>query len=70
MKEFMVGLLVLLLIAVFCVLGAVLLPVLLLAGFFLRWVLGLFLILFSIWLIGKLTLLVLEYFKKREGGKP
>lgn len=70
MKEFLVGLLVLLMLAVFCVLGTLLFPILLVAGFFLRWLLMLFFVLFSIWLIGKLTLFLLDYLKKREGGRP
>ena len=60
MKEFLVGLLVLALTAVFSFVGILLLPLLLLLGLFLRVVLGFFLILFAIWLIGKVTLLLLR----------
>ena len=60
MKEFLVGLLVILMMAVLSVLGILLFPLLLVLGFFLRWILGFFLILFGIWLIGKVTLLLVR----------
>lgn len=59
-KEFLVGLLVILLTAILLIVGTLLLPLLLLLGVFLRFVLGLFLILFAVWLIGKVTLLLYE----------
>ena len=59
MKEFLVGLLVILMMAVLSGLGFLLIPLLLVMGFFLRWILGFFLLLFAIWLIGKATLLLI-----------
>ena len=66
MKEFLVGLLVLLLTAVLFVIGTLLLPLLLLLGFFLRFALGLVLILFAVWLIGKVTLFLYEYASRKR----
>ena len=66
MKEFLVGLLVILLIAVLSLLGILLFPLLLLMGLFLRFFIGAILILFVIWLIGKVTLVSIEYLRKRE----
>jgi len=66
MREFLVGLLVLALIVLLSGLGVLLLPILLLLGFFLRWVIGLALILASIWLIGKLTLILISFLKNKK----
>lgn len=66
MREFLVGLLVIALIVILSGLGVLLIPTLLLLGFFLRWLIGLALILFSIWLIGKCTLLLIAYLKNRK----
>ena len=65
MKAFLVGLLVILMIAVLSGLGFLLIPLLLVMGFFLRWILGFFLILFAIWLIGKATLLLIGFIGKK-----
>jgi len=65
-KSFLVGLLVVILMALASVVGILLLPLLLVMGFFLRWILSFALILFAIWLIGKVTLVSLDYWKKRE----
>lgn len=65
MKEFLVGLLVILMVAVLSGLGFLLIPLLLVMGFFLRWILGFFLILFAIWLIGKVTLLLIGFITKK-----
>ncbi len=66
MKAFLVGLLVLVLMGVLSIAGFLLIPILMVLGFFLRWVLGLFLMLFTIWLIGKVTLLALESMRRRD----
>lgn len=66
MREFLVGLLVLILIVILSGLGVLLIPVLLLLGFFLRWVIGLALILLSIWLVGKLTLMLISFLKNKK----
>lgn len=64
MIEFLVGLFVIVLIGVIAFLGAFLFPLLLLMGFFLRFFIGILLCLAMIWLIGKATLLAIEYFRK------
>lgn len=65
MKEFLVGLLVILMVVVLSGLGFLLIPLLLVMGFFLRWILGFFLILFAIWMIGKATLLLIGFIGKK-----
>jgi len=69
MKSFFVGLLVLFLFLLTSVVFALLMPLILLMGFFLRWILAAILILFTIWLIGKVTLVSIDYMKKREARK-
>lgn len=66
MKEFLVGLLVIVMMGILSVAGVLLFPLLLVMGFFLRWILGFFLILAAIWIVGKVTLVLIEYLKKRE----
>ncbi len=65
MVEFLVGLFVIVLIAIFAVLGSLLFPLLLLFGVFLRFFLGLFICLLVIWMIGKATLISIEYLRNR-----
>ena len=60
------GLLVILMMGVLSVFGILLFPLLLVMGFFLRWILGFILILVAIWLVGKITLVLFDYLKKRE----
>lgn len=64
MIEFLVGLFVIALIGVIAFLGALFFPLLLLMGFFLRFFIGILLCLVLVWLIGKATLLAIEYFRK------
>ncbi|MBI4395095.1 MAG: hypothetical protein HY583_02745 [Candidatus Omnitrophica bacterium] len=66
MKAFFVGVLVLLLVSLLSLAGILLFPLLLLLGFFLRLILALALILFSIWLVGKITLLLIEFLSKKK----
>ena len=66
MIEFLVGLLVIALIGILSLIVALLFPVLLLMGFFLRFFVGLFFCLLVIWLVGKVTLLFIEYLRTRE----
>jgi len=66
MKSFLVGLLVIVLMGLFSVFAVVLFPLLLVLGFFLRYLLGIALIVFAIWLIGKFTLLGIDLMKKRK----
>ena len=67
MIAFLVGLFVIALIGVISFLGVFLFPLLLLMGFFLRFFIGILLCLFVIWLIGKATLLAIEYFGRPKG---
>ena len=66
MKSFLVGLLVLMVVGLLSVAGLFLLPLLLVLGFFLRFLIGFALILFTIWLVGKVTLLSIDYLRKSE----
>lgn len=54
-------------VGVLSVIGALLIPLILVLGFFLRFVLGIILILFTIWLVGKVTLLLIDYMRPAEG---
>lgn len=69
MKEFLVGLLVVVMALVLSGIGVLLLPLLLVLGVFLRLAVGLILLLLAVWLIGKLTLFLIEALKKKE-NKP
>ncbi len=66
MKEFFVGICVLLMVGLLSLAGMLLFPVLLLMGIFFRLLVALFFILFVIWLVGKVTLLLLESLRKRD----
>ena len=66
MKEFFVGVFVILMMGILSVVGVLLFPLLLVMGFFLRWILGFLLILAAIWLVGKVTLILIDSLKKRE----
>ena len=65
MIAFLVGLFVIAMIGIVSLLAALLLPLLLLMGFFLRFFVGLFLCLLVIWIIGKMTLLLIAYLRKQ-----
>ena len=69
MISFLVGLLVLIVVGLLSVAGLLLLPLFLVLGFFLRFLLGFILILFTIWLIGKVTLLSIDSMRKSEERK-
>ena len=66
MREFLVGLLVIAMVLVLSGLGILLLPLLLVLGMFLRLALGLIVLLLAIWLIGKVTLFLIDVLKKKE----
>ena len=66
MKEFLVGLLVIVMVLVLSGVGILLLPLLLVLGIFFRLALGLIVLLLAIWLIGKLTLFLIDSLKKTE----
>ena len=69
MISFLVGLLVLLMMAVLWLLGIFLLPLLLVMGLFLRLILGFLLVLFAVWLVGKVTLVLIELIVKKTREK-
>ena len=60
MKEFFVGLLVLLTLLLLSGVGFLLLPFIIVLSFVLRWLTGLALFIFAIWLVGKITLTAME----------
>ena len=66
MKEFFVGLLVIFMTALLSIVGIFLFPLLIVAAFFLRWIIFLLLALIGIWLIGKLTLFIINAVGKRN----
>ena len=66
MREFLVGLLVIVMALVLSGIGVLLLPLLLVLGMFLRLALGLIVLLLAIWLIGKVTLFLIDTFMKKE----
>ena len=69
MKEFLVGVLVVIMAMVLSGIGILLFPLLLVLGVFLRLALGLIVLLLAIWLIGKVTLLLIDVLWKKE-SKP
>jgi len=66
MKEFFVGLLALLVLMLLSVAGFFLLPLIVVMGFFLKTIIFIALIIFSIWLVGKITLLGIDYLRNKE----
>jgi len=64
MKEFLVGLAVVIAMLLLSVVAVLMLPFIVVLGFFLKWLIMLAFIIFSIWLIGKLTLYVIEKMRK------
>jgi hypothetical protein len=66
MREFLVGLLVIAMVLVLSGLGILLLPLLLVLGIFLRLAIGLIILLLAVWLIGKVTLFLIDVLKKKE----
>ena len=66
MKEFFIGLLVLLVLLLLSLVGIFLLPVIVVLGFSLRWLIAIILLMGAIWLVGKVTLFVIDYLKKKE----
>lgn len=66
MREFMIGLLVLAMMAVLGTAGILLLPLFLLLGIILRLLVGLFILLFVVWLVGKVTLLLIDSGRSRD----
>ena len=67
MKEFFVGLLVLLALLALGLAGTLLLPLIVVLGFFLKWVVAVALVIFSIWVLGKVSLMGMEWLKNKKG---
>ena len=65
MKEFFVGLLVLLVFLLLSVVGVFLLPFIVVMGFFLKWLISIALFIFAIWLLGKVTLWAINHSKNK-----
>ena len=68
MKEFLVGLLVIVMALVLTLIGFLLLPLLLVLGWFLRLAVGLIVLLLAVWLIGRATLFLIGGLKKKENS--
>ncbi len=66
MKEFLVGILVIIMALILSGIGILLFPILLMLGLFLRLAVGLLILLFAVWLIGKATLFLIDVLKKKE----
>jgi len=66
MKAFLVGLLVVMLFMTFSMVAFFLLPFVFLMGFFLKSLIMLFLGVLAIWVIGKITLLIVEMAKEER----
>jgi hypothetical protein len=66
MKAFFVGLLVLLAVMLFSFIGIFLFPLIIVMGFFLKWLIGIVLIIFAIWFLGYITLWAIEQLKKKD----
>ncbi len=69
MKELLVGLMVIVMVMVLSGIGVLLLPLLLVLGIFFRLALGLVILLLAIWLIGKVTLFLIDTLKRKENQK-
>jgi uncharacterized membrane protein len=66
MSEFLVGLLVIVMVLVLSGIGVLLLPLLLVLGIFLRLAIGLIALFLAIWLIGKVTLFLIDALTKKK----
>ncbi len=65
MREFLVGVLVVVMAMVLSGIGILLLPFLLVFGMFLRLAVGLVVLLLAVWLIGKVTLFLIDALRKK-----
>lgn len=68
MREFAVGLMFLLAVLVFLGMWFLLLPLLLIMGLLLRFVLGFIFVILAIWLLGKFIMFIWGRFKERPAG--
>lgn len=64
MKEFFVGLLVLATLLILSIVGFLFLPVIVVLGFFIKWLICVAFVIFAIWLVGKAALMALEREKR------
>ena len=64
--EFLVGLVFLMAVGVMGILGILLLPFLMVLGFFLRMIVSILLLAAAIWLLGKVMMSVWKYLSKKE----
>jgi len=69
-KEFLVGLVVIVMALVLTLIGFLLIPLFLVLGWFLRLAVGLIVVLLAVWLIGKTTLFLIEVLKKKDIPNP
>jgi len=68
MKEFLIGLLVIVAVLLLAGLGVLLFPLLFVLGFALRLLILVAAVLFAVWLVGKLTLAVIDALRRKETG--
>lgn len=66
MREFLVGLLVLVAVLLLSGIGILLLPLFFVLGIFLKLFVGILLLLVAVWLVGKVALVVIDLFKAQE----
>ena len=66
MKEFFIGLLVILVLMLLSAAGFMLFPLIIVLGIFLRYLISVALFIFAVWLIGKVTLWGIEQMKKKS----
>ena len=66
MKEFFIGLLVIMVMLLLTIVGLFLLPFIVILGFILKWLIFVMLVIVGIWLIGWTTLQGIDYTKNRE----
>ena len=64
MKEFFVGLMVLLAFLLLSGLAVFLMPFIVVLGFFLKWLISVAFLVFAVWAIGKVTLLAIDRTRK------
>lgn len=68
MKEFFIGLLVLLVCLLLSVIAVLLIPFIVVLGFFLKTVLSLVLVILGVWVVGKVTLWGIDCVKKDQNN--
>lgn len=66
MKEFFVGLIIIALMLLLSIVAVLLLPLIVVLGFILKWLVTLLFVIFTIWLIGAAALKAMEYSRKGD----